>query len=76
MANHYRREQVAGMSLSPRDKDIVRMVADGKSNKQIADELGLTYGSVRQYMYWIFAKVGAPNRAALAVYAYRNGLVQ
>ena len=53
--------------LTPREEEIVRLVAKGKPNKLIAYEMGLTYGSVKQYLYAIFQKVGVTNRTELAL---------
>ena len=53
--------------LSKRETDIVRLLCDGASNKQIAAQLSLTVGTVKDYMHTLFKKCGAPNRTALAI---------
>jgi len=47
-------------------------VAQAKLNKEIAYELHLTEGTVKEYLNRIFRKVGVPNRTALAVWAMRH----
>lgn len=52
--------------LSPREKDVVQLVARGMSNKEIARELGLTEGTVKFYMHRIYQKLDVDSRAALS----------
>jgi DNA-binding CsgD family transcriptional regulator len=58
---------MAGTELSPREKQIVARILQAKANKQIAWELGLSEGTVKQYLFHIFRKAGVPNRVGLAV---------
>jgi len=53
--------------LSPREQAVVALIAQAMSNKEIAYELGLTYGSVKEYVSRIFRKTGARNRTELAL---------
>jgi DNA-binding NarL/FixJ family response regulator len=55
--------------LSNREQDVVRLVADGMKNREIAQALSLTEHSVRNYLYRIFDKVGVSSRAELILYA-------
>jgi DNA-binding NarL/FixJ family response regulator len=55
--------------LSFREKQLVNLVSQGKLNKQIAYELHLTEGTVKEYMNRIFRKLGTSNRTELAVWA-------
>jgi DNA-binding NarL/FixJ family response regulator len=59
----------AGKPLSFREKQVVGLVVRGKLNKEIAHELHLTEGTVKEYLNRIFRKVGATNRTELAVWA-------
>jgi DNA-binding NarL/FixJ family response regulator len=59
-------------ALSPRQQQIVALLCRGMLNKEIAHELGLTTGTVKEYMQDIFRKVGARNRVELAVWATMN----
>ncbi|MGQ0734110.1 MAG: LuxR C-terminal-related transcriptional regulator [Acidobacteriota bacterium] len=55
--------------LSHRECDIVRAVARGASNKDIAGELGLGEQTVKNHLRRIFAKIGVANRVELAIHA-------
>ncbi|HEY7466040.1 MAG TPA: alpha/beta fold hydrolase [Dehalococcoidia bacterium] len=61
--------------LSTRELEVLRLVAGGKSNAQIADELVISQNTVIRHVSNIFAKIGAANRAEAASYATRNGIV-
>jgi pimeloyl-ACP methyl ester carboxylesterase/DNA-binding CsgD family transcriptional regulator len=60
--------------LSSREVDVLRLLALGKSNAQIAEELVISQNTVIRHVSNIFAKIGAANRAEAAAYATRNGL--
>lgn len=57
------------MTLSLREKQVVELVVKGRKNRQIAEELHLTEGTIKEYLNRIFRKVGAENRTALAIWA-------
>jgi DNA-binding CsgD family transcriptional regulator len=61
--------------LSTRELEVLRLVAGGKSNAQIADELVISQNTVIRHVSNIFAKTGVANRAEAASYAHRNGIV-
>ena len=68
-----RRSQIrAGAALSPREKQVARLVAEGKLNKQIGAELHLTEGTIKEYLNRIFRKLAVGNRSQLAVWTIRN----
>jgi DNA-binding NarL/FixJ family response regulator len=52
--------------LTPREIEIAALIADGLLNKQIADRLRLTLGTVKDYVHRIIKKTELPNRAAIA----------
>jgi DNA-binding CsgD family transcriptional regulator len=56
-------------TLSFREKQVVHLICKAKLNKEIAYELHLTEGTVKEYLNRIFRKVGATNRTELAVWA-------
>ncbi len=59
--------------LSDRERQVLRLVARGRSNKQIARDLGITERTVKFHMTSIFNKLGADNRAqAIAIAAERR----
>jgi len=60
--------------LSRREVEVLRLIAAGKSNPQIADELVISINTVQRHVSNIFAKIGAANRTEAAGYATRNGL--
>lgn len=62
--------------LTRREQDIVRLVARGRSSKQIAIELGLSYRTVEAHRSRIFVRLGVKGIPALTHYAVREGLVE
>ena len=63
-----------GSCLSAREIEVIRLVAGGKSNQQIADELFISINTVNRHVSNIFDKIGVANRAQAAVYAKDYGL--
>ncbi|HZB33891.1 MAG TPA: response regulator transcription factor [Streptosporangiaceae bacterium] len=63
---------VAG--LSPREREVLGLVARGMSGLEIAKELQITEATVRTHIYRIRHKLELRNRAQLVAFAYRNGL--
>jgi DNA-binding CsgD family transcriptional regulator/pimeloyl-ACP methyl ester carboxylesterase len=61
--------------LSERELEVLRLVAAGKGNQKIADELVISLFTVNRHMSNIFAKTGVSNRAEATSYAHRHGLV-
>jgi len=61
--------------LTPREIEIVRLVAEGKSNREIADKLGLCEGTVKIHLHNVYKKLGIGNRVDLTLYAQKKGLV-
>ena len=51
--------------ISKREKEIVRKICEGKTNKQISEELFITLQTVKDHNYNIYKKVGAKNRVQL-----------
>lgn len=51
--------------LSPRQKEVMLLVAEGKSNKQIASQLGISPRTVENYRAWVMERLGASNIADL-----------
>jgi DNA-binding NarL/FixJ family response regulator len=61
--------------LSAREVEVLRLLADGKSNQAIADALVISRHTAIRHVSNLFAKIGAGNRAEAAGYAHRHGLV-
>lgn len=58
--------------LTTRERDVVRAVADGLDNKEIAGALCLSEGTVRNHISAVLTKLGLRNRTQLAVFYYQN----
>ena len=67
-----RRESAA--TLTPRERKLVALVAQGLRNREIAAELGITEGTVKVYLHSIFDKLGVASRTELAIRAAEEGL--
>jgi DNA-binding NarL/FixJ family response regulator len=74
-AHVHRRHPLADTNLSERELQVVVLVAHGRSNQQIAEELYLSVETVRTYLRRIFAKLDVTNRTHLAVLAHEAGLL-
>jgi DNA-binding NarL/FixJ family response regulator len=61
-------------TLTERETDVLRYIARGLSNKEIAVALHLSVGTVKGYVSAIFAKLGVADRTQAALYAARHGL--
>jgi pimeloyl-ACP methyl ester carboxylesterase/DNA-binding CsgD family transcriptional regulator len=62
-------------ALSAREVEVLRLIARGRSNQQIADELVISLNTVARHVSNIFVKTGAANRAEAAAYAARHSLL-
>jgi DNA-binding CsgD family transcriptional regulator/N-acetylneuraminic acid mutarotase len=62
--------------LSERELEILRLVATGVSNKEIAQQLFISTNTVKVHLRNIFAKIGAASRTEAALYAVRMGIVE
>jgi len=59
--------------LTPREEQVVALVADGLSNREVAGELGLSEHTIKKYLLRIFDKLGISTRVELVLYAVSNG---
>jgi DNA-binding CsgD family transcriptional regulator len=64
----------AGPPLSVREREVLRLLAAGRTNAQIADELVISPSTVLHHVTSILTKTGAANRTEAAAYAIRHGL--
>lgn len=61
--------------LTPRQTDVLRLIARGRSNAEIEAELGITRATCRTHITALLARLGARDRAQLVIAAYESGLV-
>src|SRR2546426_8146224 len=62
--------------LSEREQEILKLVATGASNKQIAQQLVISPNTVKVHLRNIFGKIGVATRTEAALYAIRTGQVE
>ena len=63
------------IDFTPREQDVLDLVAEGLMNKEIASRLGTTVRNVEKYVSRLFGKTGTNSRTELVRYALENGLV-
>ena len=66
--------QNLAQTLSPREREIVTMIATGMRNKEIASRLAISEGTVKTHLHTIYRKLNVDGRVELAVYAVDHGL--
>jgi DNA-binding NarL/FixJ family response regulator len=62
-------------SLTPREKQVLKLVAEGKANKEIADTLGIGLRTAMSHREHLMAKLGAKGRTELIRFAIRRGVI-
>lgn len=76
-------DQVAGLigqaaeaptPLTPRETDVVRLVAQGRRNKEIARDLGISEGTVKMHLHNLYEKLSVSSRTELAMLARDRGI--
>jgi DNA-binding NarL/FixJ family response regulator len=60
--------------LTPREAEVLALIAEGLTNTEIADRLVVSAATIKTHVNHIFAKAGVRDRAQAVVYAYANGL--
>lgn len=79
MMNRFRQPKqslAAHEQLTEREMDVLRLLAQGKSNQDIADDLFIGIKTVKFHVTNILAKLGVEDRTQAAIYAYKNGLAE
>ncbi|MFD8526357.1 response regulator [Streptosporangium canum] len=67
--------QPANDPLTDRELDVVRLVARGRSNQEVAAELFVSLSTVKTHLGSIFAKLGVRNRVGIAAWAWESGVM-
>jgi len=70
-----RQESSSGKELTPRESEIVRYVASGLRNTEVAERLSITESTVKTHLNNIFQKLGLRDRLELTHYAIKTGMV-
>lgn len=70
------RKRAEAYSLTPREYDVLRLVAEGMTNKEIGGNLTITEDTVKKHVQNIIWKLRAADRTQAAILAYRMGLIE
>jgi len=62
-------------SLTAREREVIRLLASGRKNKELATLLNVSEATIRHHLSSIYGKIGVDDRLNLVIYAYENGLV-
>jgi len=65
----------AGKKLSPRERQVLRLIADGCTNKAIATRLSVSERTVDRHVSNILVKLDVPSRAAAIAFAYEHEML-
>jgi DNA-binding CsgD family transcriptional regulator len=71
-----RRRRARPAALTPREDEVLRLLAAGRTNREIAGVLGVSVPTVARHVATIYGKLGLHGRAAAAAYAVRHGLLR
>ena len=66
---------LAPSALTARERDVLRLIAAGRSNKEVASELSISERTVKYHVTEIFSRLGVQNRAEAVATAARRGLI-
>ncbi|MBD2861702.1 response regulator [Paenibacillus oceani] len=79
MMNRFRQPKPASEphhELTDREMEVLRLIASGKSNQEVADELFIGIKTVKFHVTNILAKLGVDDRTQAAIYAFKHGLAE
>ena len=63
------------LKISPREREVLRLIVTGCSNREIAKDLGIIEQTVKAHVAQLLRKIGVPNRTALSVHAITKSLL-
>ncbi|MBE3554226.1 MAG: response regulator transcription factor [Thermicanus sp.] len=69
-------EQELHKQLTDREMEVLRLIAKGRSNQEVADELSIGIKTVKYHVTNILSKLQVEDRTQAAIYAYKHGLVE
>jgi DNA-binding NarL/FixJ family response regulator len=69
------RARAESFALTPRELDVLRLLADGMTNKEIGGQLSIAEDTVKKHVQNIIWKLRAADRTQAAIIAYRAGLL-
>jgi len=69
-------EEHGAIQLTPRQLQLLRALAAGRANKELAHDLGITEATVKGYLKELYAKLGVTSRAGAVGYGMRHGLIR
>ena len=70
-----RKRHYIGVPLSPREREVIRLIALGSTSKEIATKLFISVATVETHRTNLMSKLGVRNVAGLVLYAFQNGLL-
>ncbi|MFC0470007.1 response regulator [Halalkalibacter kiskunsagensis] len=70
-----REQEEVDQSITPRELAIMKLIGEGRSNKEVAGELGLSVGTIKNHISIILDKLNLRDRTQLAIYAIRHNVV-
>ena len=70
------RQRAEALSVTPREHAVLRLVAEGMTNKEIGGQLGIAEDTVKKHVQNIIWKLRAADRTQAAILAYRMGLIE
>ncbi len=68
-------ERIPCPELSPRELEILKLIARGQTNKEIANQLAISEGTVRVHASNVFSKLGCSDRAQAVAVAFHRGII-
>jgi DNA-binding NarL/FixJ family response regulator len=69
-------EEAKIASLTPREREVITVIAEGLKNREVGERLFISELTVRHHLSSIFSKLDVSDRFELAIYAYRHGLAR